>query len=118
MASLTLRAVKGSELSIAEMDNNLSALNNEKLDIADWPTFVGTASGNINATDVGGTNAVSRAAGALDMDDWCSDTYMASLLRLLSANELSVNQAAAVAGVLSALQSQISLILSKLDSVA
>lgn len=118
MATITLRSVKGSALSHAEMDANLSALNNEKLDSAAWPSFVGASYGDINATNVGGATAKTNANNSLDLEDWSDSTYMSSLLNTLSAGELSVNQRAAIAGVVSILESQISLILSKLDSVS
>lgn len=118
MATIVLRSVKGSELSHDEVDNNFTNLNNDKIETSAWPTFVGSGASEINVSNVGGTTAVSVASNSLDIDAWCSSSYMDTLLQTLSAGELSANQRAAIAGVVSAIESQISMILSKLDSVA
>ena len=118
MATITLRSVKGTALSHDEMDNNLTNLNNDKIETSAWPTFVSATSGDINVSNAGGSTAVTNTNSALDLEDWSDTTYMSSLLNTLSAGELSANQRAAIAGVVAILESQISVILSKLDSVA
>ena len=117
MASVTLRNVKGEALTWEEMDANITNLNTDKVDVTDWPVFVGTGAGEINVTNAGGATAITNTSSALDLEDWSDETYLSSLLQTLSASELSANQRTAIAQVISRLEAQISMILSKLESV-
>jgi hypothetical protein len=99
------------------MDANITNLNTDKVDVTDWPVFVGTGAGEINVTNAGGATAITATSYTLNLEEWCDETYMANLLQILSAGELSNNQRVAIAQIITGLEAQISMILSKLESV-
>lgn len=115
MVALTLRNVKGSELTFQEVDDNFSNLDAGKGDVG---TILGTSttgSGQINATNLATTDAKAVAAFGTDFSAVDSSGDIVNWIEAQYPGDFTSDQKAAIEMVIRPLYCMMSVLLKNLD---